>query len=155
MPMHGKSIEADDNQKDHQAERPQESQSLSTLFAEKEPPDEQWATCEVTTFDGKVIESFRVPFTQEELDLIKMLREKKNHHGLVKGSVDGGPEREHRQALIIPYLKDLLDRKRTIAILRLTLDNADKILDEGKFTPGLNSKEPIAEIRDALGPLIE
>ena len=150
--MNDKSIEADNNQSP-QKKSSQEASEIKEMFSDEEPPKENWATYQIFE-DGKVIESFKVPFTQEELDLIMILRKKKDHPGLLKGFADGGPERQHRQALQIPFQHGLDNRKEAIAMLRQTAKDADKILKEGKFTPGLNSQEPISEIRDALKPLI-
>lgn len=150
--MNDKKVEADKNQPP-QKESSQAADESRRMFTKENPPEEQWATCQIIK-DGQVVESFKVPFTQEEVNLIMMLREKKNDPGLKKGYADGGPEREHIIALQIPYQHGLDDRIKAIDMLRRTAHNADKILTEGIFTPSLNSREPIQAIRDALSSLI-
>ena len=60
----------------------------TTVFVEDEPPKEEWATYEVIE-NGELAESFKVPFTREEIDTVKFLLEKKNDPDLLKGSDDG------------------------------------------------------------------
>lgn len=145
--MIDKNEEAGDNQAS-------DAEAKTTIFNEDDPPKEQWATCQVIE-DAKVVETFKVPFTQEEFNLIMLLRQKRNNPGLLKGYADGGPEREYMIAMQIPNQYGLKNRKQAIAMLRQTAKNIDQIFREGRFTPGLNSREPIAEIREALKPLIE
>lgn len=130
--------------------------------AEKEPKkvmfvdsidENQWATYDDVR-DGQVTESFKVPFTQQELDCIKRVKEASSHPGLIKGYTNGGPEREHLLALRIPFSHGLDNRKRAIDMLRHTAVCANKILKEDIFTPGLNSREAIITIKDLLSPLI-
>lgn len=123
------------------------------MLTADEPPKDQWATYEIIR-NGEVVGSFKVPFTKEELGLIAQLLEKRNHPHLLKGYIDGGPERQHSLSLQIPHEHGLDDRKHAIDMLRSTAQAADEIVSKGEFTPGLNSREVILAIRDILKPLL-
>ncbi len=118
-----------------------------------DPLQEQWATYQIVK-DGEVCESFLVPFTQQEIDLISQLLEMRNHPDILKGFANGGPEREHSLSLRIPYAHGLDDREKAIQMLRETAHKADEIVRKGEFTPGLNSREAMVAIRDALSLFI-
>src|SRR3989344_6775403 len=86
------------------------AESKTTVFAEAEPPKEEWATYEVIK-NGELVESYKVPFTREEIDTVKFFLEKRSDPDLRKGSAAGGPERRHRQALRVPREHGLDNRK--------------------------------------------
>ena len=130
-----------------------DAEAKTTVFAEAEPPKEEWAAYEVIK-NGELVESYKVPFTREEIDTVKFLLGKTNDPDLLKGYVDGGPEREHRLALRVPHEHGLDNRKYAIDMLRETARVADDIVKHGTFSPHLRSKEPILAIRDALEMLL-
>ena len=120
------------------------------LFGD-EPPKEQWAICRIKRCD-KADELFKVPFTQEEIDFIERLLDLTRHPDLMKGFEYGGPEREYKENLQIPLEHSLDDRQYAIEMLRNTFRRVGAILEKNVYTPGLNSREPITAIRDALKP---
>src|SRR3990167_4172019 len=122
--------------------QPSDAEAKTTMFAEDEPTKEEWATYEVIE-NGELVESFRVPFTEDELVIIKFLLEKKRDPDLLKGYLDGGPERQHRLALQVPHEHGLDNRKYAIDMLRETAQIADDIVKHGTFSPHLKSKEAI------------
>ena len=130
-----------------------DAEAKTTVFAQDEPPKEEWATYEVIK-NGELVESFKVPFTREEVDTVKFLLGKRNDPDLLKGYVDGRPEREHRLALQIPHEHGLDNRKYAIDMLRETARAADDIVKHGIFSPHLRSKEAILAIRDRLKTLL-
>lgn len=113
------------------------------------PTQDLWATYEYIE-DGKVVNSYKVPFTQEELQAIMRAEAARNQPDFIKGYANGYPEREYRLALWIPTSHILEDRARSIAIIQRTVQNADEILLNGKFSPSLNAREAIVEVREAL-----
>lgn len=118
------------------------------------PPEDQWALCEITDREGKVTDSFRVPFTSAELDLIKRANDARYQEDLRKGYINGGPERKHSLALSIPQRRGLADRKHALALIQRTVQNAERILAVGTYTPGLKSRDAIVSIKEALTPFM-
>ncbi len=113
------------------------------------PPQDQWAKFQV--IEGrKVIETFPVPFTQKELDAIISARKAIDQKDFMRGYANGGPEREYRLSLQIPYRHRLDHRRAAVEILQKTVQAADSILDLDEFSPGLNSKQAVVDMRDAL-----
>lgn len=129
------------------------AETKTTMFAEAEPPKEEWAIYEVIK-NGELVESYKVPFTREEIDTVKFLLEKTNDPDLLKGYIDGGPERQHRLALQVPHEHGLDNRKYAIDMLRETARAADDIVKHGTFSPHLRSKEAVLAIRDKLKMLL-
>lgn len=113
------------------------------------PPQDQWANFQVIQ-GGKVVETFPVPFTQKELDAIISARKEMDQEDFLKGYANGGPEREYRLSLQIPYRHRLGDRRSAIETLQRTVQTANSILDLDEFSPGLNSKQAVVDMRDAL-----
>jgi hypothetical protein len=113
------------------------------------PPQGQWAECQVIK-DGEVIERFRVPFTQTELDSIVSAGKARLQPDFIKGIADGGPEREHNNRFFIPDRHGLHNRRRAIEELRETEKEANAILESGSFTPNLNSMQAVLDIKNAL-----
>lgn len=130
-----------------------DAEAKTTVFAGDEPPKEEWAIYEVIK-NGELVESYKVPFTREEINIVKFLLEKTNDPDLLNGYADGGPERQHRLALRVPHEHGLDNRRYAIGMLRETARVADDIVKRGIFNPHLRSREPILAIRDALGMLL-
>lgn len=128
-------------------------QKQKLLYLSKTNLQRKNATYEVIK-NGELVESFKVPFTREEIDTVKFLLEKRNDPDLLKGYVDGGPERQHMLALQVPHEHGLDNRKYAIDMLRETARIADDIVRHGTFSSQLRSKEAILAIRDALKTLL-
>ena len=116
------------------------------------PPQDQWAKFQAIK-GRKVVETFTVPFTQKELDAIIRAREAMDQEDFLKGYANGGPEREYRLSLQIPYRHRLDDRRSAIEALQRTVRAANSILDSDDFSPGLDSRRAVVDMRDALSLL--
>jgi len=123
------------------------SEHTSSIF--DDPPQDKWAEHQVIEH-GEVVDRFSVPFTQTELDSIMRARKAMLQPDFIRGVANGGPEREYNSRFSIPYQHGLDNRRRTIEMLQLTEQEADAILKSGIFTPGLNSRQAVVDIKDAL-----
>ncbi len=117
------------------------------------PPPNQWAIWQGIR-DGEVAESFPVPFTQAELDLMQHAQEALFHSDFFKGHYLGGPERSYHPNMMIPTRHLLRDRPASIKMLRRTALYATEVLESGHFSAGLNSREDVSRIKDALSPFL-